>query len=89
METGTREDIYNNPKHIYTKRLIAAIPEIDVENREEARRNRIKVEQEYKEKESLFYDRNGRVFDLVQLSDTHYVAIKDKESLENVENSIA
>lgn len=89
VETGTREDIYNDPKHIYTKRLIAAIPEIDVENREEARRNRIKVEQEYKERESLFYDRNGRVFDLVQLSDTHYVAIKDKESLENVENSIA
>ena len=89
VETGTREDIYNDPKHIYTKRLIAAIPEIDVENREEARRNRIKVEQEYKERESLFYDRNGRVFDLVQLSDTHNVAIKDKESLENVENSIA
>ncbi len=89
VETGTREDIYNNPQHIYTKKLVAAIPEIDVENREALRRNRIKVEQEYSEKESLFYDQNGRVFDLVQLSDTHYVAIKNKEDLQDVENSIA
>lgn len=89
VETGTRDDIYNNPQHIYTKRLIAAIPEINAENREQVRRNRIKVEQEYLEKESLFYDANGKVFDLVQISETHYVAIKDKEGLKNVENSIA
>lgn len=89
VETGTRDDIYNNPQHIYTKRLIAAIPEINAENREQVRRNRIKVEQEYLEKESLFYDKNGKVFDLVQISETHYVAIKDKEDLKNVENSIA
>ena len=89
VETGTRDDIYNNPQHIYTKRLIAAIPEINAENREQVRRNRIKVEQEYLEKESLFYDENGKVFDLVQISETHYVAIRDKEDLKNVENSIA
>lgn len=89
VETGTRDDIYNNPQHIYTKRLIAAIPEINAENREQVRRNRIKVEKEYLEKESLFYDENGKVFDLVQISETHYVAIKDKEDLKNVENSIA
>ena len=88
VEAGTRDDIYNNPQHIYTKRLIAAIPEVDAENREEARINRIKVEQEYRENEHLFYDENGRVFDLVQISDTHYVAIKDKGALKNVENSI-
>lgn len=89
VETGTREDIYNNPQHIYTKRLIASIPEIDAEKREEIRRNRIEVEQKYLEQESLFYDENGKVFDLVQISETHYVAIKDKEDLKNVENSIA
>jgi peptide/nickel transport system ATP-binding protein len=76
VEVGTREDIYNNPQHIYTKRLIAAIPEINVENREEIRQNRIKVEQEYLEKQHLFYDENGKVFDLVRISDTHHVAIK-------------
>lgn len=81
VEAGTRDDIYNNPQHIYTKRLIAAIPEINAENREELRNNRIKVEQEYKEREHLFYDEKGRVFDLVQISKTHYVAVKGKEDL--------
>ncbi len=33
VEIGTREDIYNDPRHIYTKRLLSAIPQIDVENR--------------------------------------------------------
>lgn len=89
VEAGTRNDIYNNPQHIYTKRLIAAIPEIDVDSRDEMRNNRIKFEQEYKEKESIYYDENGRVYDLVQLSDTHYVAIKNREDLKNVENSLA
>ena len=89
VEAGTREDIYNNPQHIYTKRLIAAIPEVDAEHREESRMKRIKVEQEFNEKESIFYDENGKVFDLVPISDTHYVAIKNKEDLGYVENSIA
>ncbi len=81
VEAGTREDIYKNPKHIYTKRLVAAIPEINAENREEVRENRLKVEKEFDERESLFYDENGKVFDLVQISDTHYVATKNKEEL--------
>ncbi|WP_276536523.1 ATP-binding cassette domain-containing protein [Tissierella carlieri] len=81
VEAGTRDDIYNNPQHIYTKRLIAAIPEINAKNREELRNNRIQVEQEYKDREHLFYDEKGRVFDLVQISDTHYVAVKSKEDL--------
>lgn len=88
VEVGTREDIYDNPQHIYTKRLIAAIPEVDAANREEVRVNRVKVEQEYLENEHLFYDENGRVFDLVRISDTHYAAIKDKGGMENVENSL-
>lgn len=81
VEAGTRNDIYNHPQHIYTKRLIAAIPEFNAENRDELRNNRIKVEQEYNEREHLFYDEKGRVFDLVQVSDTHYVAVKSKEDL--------
>jgi peptide/nickel transport system ATP-binding protein len=81
VEAGTRDDIYNNPQHIYTKRLIAAIPEINAENREELHNSRIQVEQEYKERENLFYDEKGRVYDLIQISETHYVAIKSKEDL--------
>ena len=33
-ETGTREDIYKDARHIYTKRLIASIPQINPEARE-------------------------------------------------------
>ena len=35
------------------------------------------MEQEYKELEKDYYDENGKVFDLVKLTDTHYVAKKE------------
>lgn len=89
VETGTTDDIFNNPQHIYTKRLIAAIPEIDVLNRDKIRQNRLGVEREYEKNESIFYDKNGKVYDLLQISETHYVAVRNKEDLKNVENSIA
>ena len=77
VERGTKEDIYKNPQHIYTKRLIAAIPETDPRLKEQLIANRIKVEQEYKELEKDYYDEKGKVFDLVKLTDTHYVAKKE------------
>lgn len=77
VERGTKEDIYKDPQHIYTKRLIAAIPETDPRLKEQLIANRIKVEQEYKELEKDYYDENGKVFDLVKLTDTHYVAKKE------------
>ncbi|WP_455060902.1 ATP-binding cassette domain-containing protein [Parvimonas micra] len=77
VERGTKEDIYKNPQHIYTKRLIAAIPETDPRLKEQLIANRVKVEQEYKELEKDYYDENGKVFDLVKLTDTHYVAKKE------------
>lgn len=77
VERGTKEDIYKNPQHIYTKRLVAAIPETDPRLKEQLIANRIKVEQEYKELEKDYYDENGKVFDLVKLTDTHYVAKKE------------
>lgn len=76
VERGTKEDIYKNPQHIYTKRLIAAIPETDPRIREELVAHRIKTEQEYKALEKDYYDAKGRVLNLVKLSDTHYVAKK-------------
>ena len=35
VEEGTSEEVYENPQHIYTKRLIAAIPDIDPSRREQ------------------------------------------------------
>ncbi|MEI5994188.1 ABC transporter ATP-binding protein [Candidatus Enterococcus mansonii] len=77
VEIGTREDIYTNPQHIYTKRLLSAIPKIDVANREKHKMQRRKVEKEYIENQKNYYDQNGRVYDLRKISETHQVALKD------------
>lgn len=77
VERGTKEDIYKDPQHIYTKRLIAAIPETDPRIKEQLISNRLRVEEEYKELEKEYYDENGKVFDLIKLTDTHYVAKKE------------
>lgn len=77
VETGNKEDIYNHPQHIYTKRLLSAIPSIDPLNRVQNKERRLAAEQEYLEKQSVFYDENGRVFDLKVFSDTHQVALPE------------
>ena len=82
VEKGTKHDIYTDPKHIYTKRLIAAIPEVNTAIREKSRENRLLVEKEYREKEKFYYDENGKVFDLkpvdpTKQDETHFVAIRE------------
>lgn len=77
VEIGTRKDIYNDPRHIYTKRLLSAIPQIDVENRELHKENRRKVEKEYIQNQKEYYDQTGRVYDLRTITATHKVALKD------------
>lgn len=79
VEKGLKKDIYGNPQHIYTKRLIAAIPEVNPRNRKEKKLNRLAIEKEYKENESNYYDENGRVYDLKSLSETHFVSLDGKK----------
>ena len=78
VETGRAEDIYANPQHIYTKRLLSAIPVIDPENREANKLRRKEAEKFYQENQKLYYDENGRVFDLQKISGTHAVALNPK-----------
>ena len=78
VETGKAEDIYANPQHIYTKRLLSAIPVIDPENREANKLRRKEAEKFYQENQNLYYDENGRVFDLQKNSDSHFVALNPK-----------
>lgn len=73
-ETGNRNDIYNNSKHIYTKRLIASIPQINPLARDILKENRVLVDKEFDENYSNYYDEKDRVYPLIKLSDTHYVA---------------
>ena len=75
VETGKANDIYADPQHIYTKRLLSAIPVIDPVNREANKLRRIEAEKFYQENQTMYYDKNGRVFDLQQLSDSHFVAL--------------
>lgn len=79
VEVGTKDDIYNHPEHIYTKRLLAAIPKVDVEHREEHKKHRLEVEAEYQNDQSKWYDKDGRVFPLQKVSPTHSVALPAAE----------
>ncbi len=77
VEAGTKEDIYNNPQHIYTKRLIAAIPDVNPNDREKLKAERLEVERQYEEEFEKYFTKDGKVFDLKAISDTHYVALKE------------
>lgn len=75
VESGSRNDIYTNPQHIYTKRLLSAIPDVNPVGREARKVQRKQVESDYKTNHKTYYDETGKVFDLTKLSDTHYVAM--------------
>jgi len=76
VEEGTASEIYNNPQHVYTKRLIAAIPEMNPEKRFEKMHLRQAINQEYQTEYNNYFDKDGRMFDLKKISDTHSVAMQ-------------
>lgn len=80
-EYGENRDIYDNPQHIYTRRLLSAIPEINPNNRESNKENRIRVEKEYHENAAKYFTEEGRVYDLKPISDTHKVALDNVSSV--------
>lgn len=80
VERGTKKKIFNNPQHIYTRRLLSAIPEIDPVNRDKHTAKRREVEREYQEQEIHYYDENGRVYDLQLVDDEHWVALNPNDS---------
>jgi len=75
VEFGTGQDIYTNAQHIYTKRLIAAIPDIDPDLRHVSARRRFQLAKIYAQEYSRYYGKDGQVYDLKPVSDTHYVAM--------------
>jgi len=75
VEFGSSQDIYKNPQHIYTRRLIASIPEPNPEVKEENTKRRHAINKEYEERSENYYQEGGKVYDLKKLSDTHYVAM--------------
>lgn len=79
VEEGDTEDIFNNPQHIYTKKLISSIPDIDPRNRDKQFRLRKEVEKEYEKSYKQYFDEDGLAFPLRPISDTHYVALPNEE----------
>ncbi|MFC4353626.1 ABC transporter ATP-binding protein [Chryseomicrobium palamuruense] len=84
VESGSKHDIYANPQHIYTKRLLSAIPNIEPATRDERKIERQRVETNYHVENKKYFDENGRVFDLRPISDTHKVAMTASEQGGNV-----
>lgn len=75
VEEATSAEIYNNPQHIYTKRLIARIPDIRPENRKQKSTLRRQVQEEYEQSHKNYFNENGRAYDLKPISPTHRVAL--------------
>lgn len=74
VESGTREDIFHNPKHIYTKKLLAAIPEVDVDSKEILAKKREQANIEFEKYYSDLEKNNIKTNVLKKISNTHYVS---------------
>jgi len=78
VEEGTPDDIFKNPQHIYSKRLVAAIPDIDPRKREQQVQFRQAVKEEYEQSYDNYFDDSGLAYKLQPVSDTHLVALPGK-----------
>lgn len=75
VEEGSMENIYTNPQHIYTKKLIAAIPNMDPDMRESNEEKRKEIEIEYSERHHEYYKDDRTVYDMVEIAKDHRVAL--------------
>jgi len=75
VEFGARNDIYKDARHIYTRRLIAAIPDVDPDLRDGNAKQRTLLSDEYEKERDKYYGDGGQVYDLKPISATHFVAL--------------
>lgn len=78
VETGTCEDIYNEPQHIYTNRLLSAIPNIEPETRLARKKERQHIEEMYRKEQHQYFDDQGKVYPLKSITETHKVAMNEE-----------
>lgn len=75
VEYGSREDIYEDPQHIYTKRLLSSIPTIDPLERDHLEKKREIIEKDFQKQQDNFSRQPGKIPDLSQIGDgIHFVA---------------
>jgi peptide/nickel transport system ATP-binding protein len=75
VEEGTKDEIFEYPQHIYTKRLLSSIPQMNPEERIQHMAFRRKVNEEFKNNYDKYFDAEGKIFDLKPISETHSVAL--------------
>lgn len=75
VEQGNTEDIYDNPQHVYTRRLISAIPNIDPGQRQESARLRREIMSSYQNDLKQLLDADGKPLALKSISSSHQVAL--------------
>ena len=77
VETGPSSVIYDESidHHIYTKRLLSAIPDTNPDMREANEARRHEVTKEYEESAGKYYGPENTVYDLKQVGDKHFVAL--------------
>ena len=75
VEEGTADDIFTNAQHIYTKRLLSAIPDIDPRKREETFKKRAEIGEEFNKLSDVYFDKKGLAHPLKTISPTHSAAI--------------
>ncbi|MBD2870615.1 ABC transporter ATP-binding protein [Paenibacillus sp. IB182493] len=75
VEQGTTADIFENPQHIYTKRLLSAIPDLDPSKREKLAKLRGAVNAEYEQFHGSYFDDEGLAHPLKAITKTHSAAL--------------
>lgn len=78
-EYGNGREIYADPQHIYTRRLLSAIPQVNPNDREKNKAARLEIERRYHEEASTYFDSQGKVYPLQPISPSHYVALRPED----------
>jgi len=74
VEQGSASELFEQPEHIYTKRLLAAIPSHEPAERERRAEQRAAIQAEYEHAYDRYFDSDGLAYPLRHLSGTHYAA---------------
>ena len=80
VEEGSVDEIFTNPQHIYTKRLISAIPDTNPRMRDKLIAQRQKLKEEFDAVSEHYFDKEGLAHPLRPISKTHAAAILNHES---------